>query len=254
MNAISVVIITRNEAANITDCIRSARLVSDDIVVVDAHSTDGTLALAEAAGAHGFICDWQGYGHARNYGAARTQHDWILALDADEHISADVAAAIRQLSLPPGHFQFRFRRRNFIGAQRIRFGTAGSEKVTRIYNRKYAAWDLSLVHERLVSDHAIRQRIGGYIDHFSAQSLDDHRIKCLHYAQMSAEKYLAEGRRPGWLKRFASPAFNAIKSYVFLLGFLDGRMGWELARIIAYYSWLKYDHLFQLRNKRLVIG
>ena len=63
---------------------------------------------------------------------------------------------------------------------------------------------------------------------------------------MSAEKYFIQGKRTNWLKRYSSPLFNSVKSYIFQLGFLDGKEGWAVARTIAWYSWLKYFYLHQL--------
>jgi hypothetical protein len=65
---------------------------------------------------------------------------------------------------------------------------------------------------------------------------------------MSAEKYLSQGKKVNLLKRFLSPFFNSIKSYVFQFGFLDGTKGWISAKTIAYYSWLKYFYLHQLQK------
>ena len=91
MSLVSVVIITHNEENNIVDCIRSARLVTNDIVVVDCGSEDLTVIMAEKEGARTFVIDWQGFGFSRNFGAAQARHDWILALDADERISKELA-------------------------------------------------------------------------------------------------------------------------------------------------------------------
>src|SRR4051812_45694558 len=97
MSCVSVVIITRNEEDNIVDCIRSARLVTDDIIVVDARSTDNTVSLAEAQHARVYEIDWKGYGSSRNRGAQKARHNWILALDADERITSSLAQAINDI-------------------------------------------------------------------------------------------------------------------------------------------------------------
>src|SRR5678815_232577 len=109
MISLSVVIITRNEEHHIADCIRSATLVSEDVIVVDAGSTDDTVALARFLGARAYVEDWVGYGHARNLGAAKAHFDWILSLDADERVSESLAAAIHQLSPKDAKQLFSFR-------------------------------------------------------------------------------------------------------------------------------------------------
>ena len=249
MKAVSVIIITRNEEHHIIDCVRSAKLLSDDIVVVDASSIDETVNLAKNEGARVFSIRWQGYGFSRNLGAIKAKYDWILSLDADERISRELCDSIGALNFTDNNCIYRFRRRNFIGGKRIRFGTLGFETVKRLYNRNYSQWDLTIVHERLQSEHPSKKMITGHIDHYSFKNQKDYEAKAVLYAQMSAEKYLSQGKRAGLAKRCLSPLFNSAKSFVFQLGFLDGTAGWTCARIIAWYSWLKYQYLHQLLQK-----
>lgn len=246
MNSLSVVIITHNEEHNIVACIRSAKLITDDIIVVDAESNDQTIHLATVSGANVFSIDWKGYGASRNFGAQKAKNNWILALDADERISKELAASIKQLKLDDSNCIYRFRRKNYLGGKQIKFGTLGFETVKRIYNRKYAQWDLTLVHEKLTSFSPTKNRIGGYIEHFGLKNEEDYRSKSVIYAQMSAQKYFVQGKKSNFLKKLSSALFNSAKSYIFQLGFLNGYTGWLSAKTIAYYSWLKYSNLNQL--------
>jgi glycosyltransferase involved in cell wall biosynthesis len=246
MNPLSVVIITRNEEHNIADCIRSAQLISNDIIVVDSGSKDQTVSIALTLGASIIRTGWKGYGASRNLGAGKAKHNWILALDADERITENLAESIRQTRFDDKNCIYRFKRKNYLGKKKISFGTLGFETVKRIYNRNYAEWDLTPVHEKLIAPGATRKIIKGHIEHYGLKNAADYKAKAVLYAQMSAEKYFLQGRSAGLLKRIFSPFFNSVKSYVFQLGFLDGSQGWVSARTIAYYSWLKYFYLHQL--------
>ncbi len=248
MNGLSVVIITLNEEQNIVDCIRSAKLVAQDIVIVDSGSMDHTVALARTEGARVFEIGWKGYGYSRNYGATRALNPWILALDADERVSTSLSRSISQLPLTNNLEVYRFRRKNYLAGREIRFGTLGFETVTRIYNRDQFAWDLSLVHEKLEPGNSIRKMIPGYLDHFGLKDFEDYSSKAKTYAMLSAEKYFSEGRKAGWFKRNGSPVFNSVKSYLFQFGFLEGSRGLRTARMIARYSWLKYHYLLEMQN------
>jgi glycosyltransferase involved in cell wall biosynthesis len=249
MNSLSVVIITRNEEHNIVDCIQSAKLVSNNIIVVDAGSDDDTVKLAIGSGAKVFQVEWEGYGASRNFGAQKASFDWILSLDADERISKELADSVHQLDLSDTNCIYRFRRHNYLGSQKIRFGTLGFETVKRIYHRNFASWDLTLVHEKLVSSSPIRKKIGGHINHYGLKDIEDYKARAVLYAQMSAEKYLLQGKKVGLLKRYFSPFFNSVKSFIFQFGFLDGELGFVVAKTTAYYSWLKYLYLHQLLNE-----
>ena len=243
MNCLSVVIITRNEEKNIINCIRSARKISDDIIIVDCGSVDKTVELAAGEGARVFSIEWSGYGHSRNYGASQAKYNWILSLDADERISPQLIASLPDLDNTPTSEVFKFKRRNYIGEELIRFGTPGFETVLRIYNREHCQWDNSLIHENLETSKKNARLLNGYIDHYSFLDYSDHKAKARHYAMLSAEKYSMEGRKASYIKRFGSPVFNSLKSYLIHFGFLDGKKGFVVAKTIAYYSWLKYYYL-----------
>jgi len=251
MKRLSVVIITRNEENNIADCIRSAGLISDDIIVVDSGSRDKTVEIAKEAGARTFSISWQGYGYSRNYGAARARHHWIFAMDADERITDSLAASVDTLDLSHAAVVYKFSRRNYLGNRLIRFGTPGFDHVVRIYHRSHCTWDETLVHEKLVYASGHKKRIPGYIIHYAFRNEADYRSKTAIYALMSAEKYLAGNKKNNFTKRYLSPLFNAGKSYIFQLGFLEGRLGLLVAGTIARYTWLKYEHLRRLRQQQL---
>lgn len=246
MVPVSVVIITKNESANIAACIQSAQLITNDVIVVDCGSTDDTAQLATQAGAKLLRVEWQCYGQSRNTGALAAKHDWILALDADERITASLATALRKLDFSNEFYVYRLRRENYYENKKIRFGTLGFERISRLYNRRQNQWDLVPVHEKLESRKSIRRNINHSILHYGIPGKTEHVAKKEQYALLSAYKYQQQGKKATLVKRYVSPLFDGCKSYVFQLGFLDGRTGWQLAKTIVYYTWLKYHYLHQL--------
>src|SRR3569833_1084708 len=84
MIPVTVVIITNNEAEAIVSCVNACKLISDDIVIVDNDSTDGTPIIGNLSGCRVFNEDWDGYGANKNKGIRRAKYDWILSIDADE--------------------------------------------------------------------------------------------------------------------------------------------------------------------------
>jgi glycosyltransferase involved in cell wall biosynthesis len=249
MCAVSIVIITHNEQDNIADCIRSVKPLTDDIIVIDAGSDDDTIEIANREGARSFSVTWQGYGWSRNFGAAQAKNDWILALDADERLSPELIASLSGITICNPEIAYRFRRKNFIGPTEVRFGTMAHDKVTRLYNRNYSSWDFSIVHEKLLSKSARSVKINGHVLHFAFDDLKDYHAKAIQYAEMSAEKYFAEGKKAGVIKRFLSPVFNSLKSYILYCGFLQGKQGFSIAKTIWHYTWLKYDLLNKMNRR-----
>ena len=89
-DSLAVVIVAKNEAARIADCIASAAF-ADEVLVLDSGSTDPTATIARAAGARVVVTDWPGYGPQVARGFSMAESDWVLSLDADERIPAEAA-------------------------------------------------------------------------------------------------------------------------------------------------------------------
>ena len=248
MQGVSVVIITKNEATNIVNCIQSAKLISDDIIVVDAESEDETVLLANSKGAKVHSLNWQGYGKARNTGAQLALHDWVFALDADERITPNLANRIKKIFADNDYCIYGFKRKNYFQGKEIKFGLFGFDKIFRLYNRKNVYWDSSPVHEKLFGVIKKRKYLSSWINHFAIRSQVHYKNKSIHYAHLCAIKYLQEGRRSNFIKRVFSARFNFIKTYIFLLGFLDGEIGFFAASLNAYYTALKYQLLKELKE------
>ncbi len=250
MDAISVIIITKNEADNISNCIKSARLVSNDILVVDSGSTDVTIYNAQHAGAKVISIEWTGFGAARNAGSVSAQNDWVLAIDADERVTENMAVTIKKINFNDDFVIYGFKRQNYFLGKKIRFGQWGRDTVYRLYNRKHVSWDLSPVHEHLIGEHTNKQMLKGVIDHYPVVREEQNSEKTIRYATLNAEKYFKQGKRSTLEKRYLSPVFDFVKSYIFLLGFLDGKQGFVIARSTSRYVQLKYRFLHQLNKSK----
>src|ERR1700745_2573295 len=98
--SLSVVIITRNEESNIGRTLTSVAW-ADERIVVDSGSTDRTLEIAHTLGATIFQESWRGYAQQKNSAIAKATSDWVLSLDADEEVSADLAASIKRVIAGP---------------------------------------------------------------------------------------------------------------------------------------------------------
>ena len=93
---ISLCVITQNEADRIRDCLASAAPFCDDLVVVDGGSTDDTVATAQAAGARVLTRAFDGFRSQKAFAVAQARNEWVLCLDADERVGADLRAAIEK--------------------------------------------------------------------------------------------------------------------------------------------------------------
>jgi glycosyltransferase involved in cell wall biosynthesis len=247
---LSIVIICKNEAANIEGALQSALAVAGEIVVYDSGSTDDTVALARAMGIPVHRGPWLGFGPTRRAATMLAKNDWVFCLDADERIEADLASELTSLQLHAGS-AWTVRLRNHLGDRHIRWGAWGNDFRLRLFNRYECNWNDDLIHERVVPLQPVKLRqLNGSITHLTAKSVEDYRQKMEHYAQLTAQMYRQKGKPSTWVKRSLSPLLTFVKSYFGKLGFLEGAAGWKLSKATAAYTRKKYGYLEQLSTDK----
>lgn len=249
---VSVVVITKNEAAKIAACIQSARMLTDDVVVVDAMSTDNTQSIAREEGATVVGQEWLGYGYNRNVGALHAKYDWVFSLDADERFSDELMAQIRGIDFEKNNLVYSCRRRSYIGSKAILHGDWAHDVVTRLYNKKITAWNNAQVHEHIELKGCDRQKLQGFLLHYSFEDTDQLFRKARYYSRLNAEKYLnmPSKKRNAGMKMVFSPMMAFIKTYLLRAGFLDGKEGLAIANAAAFSAYMRYKLFRQLDKEQ----
>jgi glycosyltransferase involved in cell wall biosynthesis len=244
---VSAVIITRNAAACLEPCLQSVAF-ADEILVVDSGSTDATPEIARRHGARVLHQDWLGYGRQKEFAARQAKHDWVLSLDADERVSAELRASIEQALVAPQFHAARMARCNRFMGRWLRHGEGYPDWLVRLYHRGHARWSDDPVHEKLETDDRIITLPGDLL-HESEQGIADYLDKQNRYTTLQAEALHRAGRRANPLKLLLSPVFRFIKFYFVRLGFLDGLPGLVHISIGCFNSWCKYAKLIELRRR-----
>jgi glycosyltransferase involved in cell wall biosynthesis len=246
MPRISATIIAHNEAQSIARTIRSLAC-ADEVIVVDAHSTDDTPRLAAQLGARVVVHSWEGFAAQKNFASQQAQHDWILSLDADEELDPDAQAAIeRWKTSQPTAAGYRFARRaRYLGRWILHSGWYPDYKL-RLFDRRLGHWQGDYVHESVIVTGTV-ETLEGEILHYTCDSLDEHRQRIETYTDLAAREMLERGQRPGFLSRLFAPAWVFFYSYFLRLGVLDGYQGFLIARMAARYVRRKYSKWVRLR-------
>lgn len=247
MNAISVVIIAKNESEHISGCIRSARLLTNDVIVVDAYSEDDTVVKAKRAGARIIQHTWNGYGQARNVGAAVAENDWIFNLDADERFTDELVNALSAVNLNDLNGLWLCRRIPFLSEKPIRHGSWGHDRVLRFYNRRVTSWNNALVHEGIEDRGLKAVTLQGSLLHYTAKNAKDLYAKAKAYAFLSAQKKSNTLLVVALIKFIFSPCWCFIQNYFFRLGFLDRWAGVIIAVSDFKTEYYKYLYLIKLK-------
>jgi glycosyltransferase involved in cell wall biosynthesis len=251
MVPVSIVIISKNEADIIGSCIDKARLITDDIVVIDNGSTDRTPDIASEYGCKVHKQTWDGYGANKNKGNQTAKYNWILSIDADEIPDDELVQSLHKLQFNNPAIVYDIKFRSYFGEKPIRFGSWGRDHHIRLFNRNLVKWSETMVHETLVLPENIEtKKLTGYLHHYSVKDINEYNSKSCYYAKLSAKKYFNAGKKVNAVKLYISPIFGFIKNYIFYLGFLDGREGWEIAKTTVKNTRRKYYFLSQLENKQ----
>ncbi len=247
---LSAVIIAKNEARQIADCLRPLLQLADEVLVIDNGSSDATPEIAQKMGARVIRTEWKGYAETKNFGSQQAKHDWILSIDADEVVSEELKQSLLQLNMQKEKMYALDCLTNYCGQWVYHSGWYPDWKV-RLYNKKDTKWVGEFVHEHLHLPKGTEIiRLKGKLYHYSYLSEEDHLQRIEHYARLSAMKLLHEGRSASWLKRCFAPAARFIRTFIIKRGFLDGSLGWKLSCKDALLVRRKYELLKELQAKQ----
>jgi glycosyltransferase involved in cell wall biosynthesis len=245
---LSVTIITLNEADHIGAAIDSASW-ADEVIVVDAGSSDGTVDIARARGVTVATRAWTGYVDQKNYAAGLARNDWIFSLDADERITPQLRDEIRALlaAAPPAS-GYRVPRVTFHLGRWMRTTDFYPDFQTRLYDRRAARWRGRYVHESVTVDGAAGV-LKSELQHYSYRDLRDHLDRINAYSTLAARQMHEAGRRAGPIDLLVHPPAAFLRNYVLRRGFLDGTAGLTLSAVNAYSVFLKFAKLWELQQK-----
>jgi glycosyltransferase involved in cell wall biosynthesis len=235
MPPLSVFIITKNEEDRIARAIQSVQGLSDDIVVVDSGSTDGTVAVAKALGARVSYHEWRGYGPQKCHAETLCKHDWLLNLDADEEVTPELAEEIRALfSGTPPLSCYAIDIRMVLPHEKKPRLFAANNKVKRLYDRRRAGFKDSPVHDSVIVREGGSGLLKAPMHHRSFRGLAHEIDKINRYSTMQAEDMLQHSRAPHAARIILEPFGAFLKAYFLRRYFAYGVEGFTQSIIYAF--------------------
>jgi glycosyltransferase involved in cell wall biosynthesis len=244
---LSVTIITKNEAGHIAAAIESV-VWADEIIVIDAESTDETVAIARRYTDRVIVRPWPGYIAQKNYAASIAAHDWILSLDADERVTPALADEIkRRLASKPDCVAYRMPRVTRYLGRWVRTTDWYPDDQLRLYDRRAAEWTGRYVHESVTARGDIG-RLQGELQHFAFRDIADHLETIDRYTTYAARQMHENGRRAGFLQLAVHPPLAFLRNYVLRCGITDGVVGLTISLLNSYYVFLKFAKLWELET------
>ncbi len=248
MAKLAVIILTRNEEANIEATMESAAF-ADEIVVIDSGSTDRTQELAEKHGAK-FIThpmDERGFAGQRNFALMQTEAEWVFYLDADERITDEAAKEIKAVTDKNEQKVFRIKRMNILFGQLMRYGAHRPDWCLRLFPREAVVWE-GRVHEQAKSDLTVKS-LQGVMHHLTYNDWHKYFAKLEQYTDMMAGKMYEQGKSASLWDITLRPAYAFFRAYIIQRGALDGELGLVFSLLHGYYTFVKYLKLRYMLEK-----
>jgi glycosyltransferase involved in cell wall biosynthesis len=251
MPTLSVILITRNEEANLRACLSSLGDLAQQVVIVDSASTDGTVAIAREFGATlAQPADWPGFGPQKNRALDLANGDWVLSLDADERLTPELRSEIAaKLSQPGAHTCFSITRLSWYCGRFMKHSGWNPDYVDRLFLRGSARFSDDLVHERLLTKGPVL-KLKNHMLHYSYLDYSQVLQKIDRYSTASAKQSFAKGKRGSIMKAIFHGLWAFVKTYFIRAGFLDGSHGLALAISNAEVSYYRYLKLWLLEAQK----
>jgi glycosyltransferase involved in cell wall biosynthesis len=254
---ITTLIQTRNEEVNIKDCIQSAKLLSENIIVIDMESTDKTVEIAKSMGAEIKTFKYSKYVEpARAFGISQAKTDWVLILDADERITQEIAQEINEIltktmsTTDVGEknnliSHYRISRKNIFGRKKwLKHGGWWPDYQIRLFNKRYLKDWSTRIHSTPVFEGKCSYLSNPLIHYFHG-NLEEMVYKTMIYEEIEAE-LLFQARRPVntliFFRKFFGELFRRL---ILKMGFLDGKYGVIESLYQAYSKTITYIFLYE---------
>lgn len=246
MPKLSVTVITRNAATHLAEALASVAW-ADEIVVVDAQSTDDTAVIARQFASQVVVRAWPGYAEQKNFAASLASHDWILSLDADERVTPVLREEVQHvLEGPERYAAFRIPRVTWHLGRWFRSTDWYPDPQTRLYDRRRSRWTGRYVHETLSVDGELG-RLREELLHFPYRDISDHLETINRYTTLAARQMSEAGRSTGLFRIVCHPPMAFLRNYIGRGGFRDGIPGLIVSSMNAYYVFLKLAKLWELQ-------
>jgi len=249
MEKISVAIITKDEGANIRDCLESV-VWADEIVVVDSGSTDKTREICQNFKARFYSEEWKGFSRQKNSAIEKTRNEWVMSLDADERVTPalrqEIAKVLEQDPFCDGYY---IARKNFFRGHWIRRCGWYPDFNLRLFRKSRGRFQERTVHERVEIQGELSY-LKNPLEHKTYRTLSDFLQRMDRYSTLAAKEMQKEGREYRFYDAFFRPPFTFLQMYLLRAGFLEGYRGFLLSVLYSFYTFSKYSKLKEIEDSQ----
>lgn len=246
---LSVVIIAKNEEANIRECLESVKW-ADEIILVDDFSIDKTVEIAKGYTERIFQKKMDIEGRHRNWAYAQARNSWILSLDADERVTPELKEELAGLLSRPSEFRgFAIPRRNYIGRHWVRHGGWYPSAQLKLFKKEYFRWEEAEVHPRPILD-GPWAKLNNDLLHYSYKNFEDFLNKMNKQTTLEATKWVRDKRRMSRGRAFWRAYDRFMRTYFSKKAYKEGFAGFMVSYFAALYQMLSYAKYWELQKDK----
>jgi len=247
MIKISAVIITFNEERNIVRCLQSLEGIADEIIVVDSNSTDATEEYCKPFNVKFIQHPFEGYMQQKSWACEQSTYDYILQLDADEQVSAELRSSVLAVKAEWKADGYSFNRLNNYLGKWIRHCGWYPDAKLRLWDKRKGAWSGINLHESVkMNDKAVVSKLKGDLLHYSYTSIQQHLDQINKFTEIAAREALAKEKGSSVFTAIIKSTWKFKRDYIFKLGFLDGYYGFVICVLSAYATFAKNIKIIEL--------
>ena len=246
---LSAVIITHNEEKNISRCLTSLQGLADEIVVVDSFSTDKTENICQKFETRFIKHAFVGHIEQKNFAIQQTTYPFVLSLDADEALSETLRQSIEKIKGEGADYAYEFDRlTNYCGKWIRHCGWYPDTKL-RLWHKEKGCWGGTNPHDKVIMQPNVKiQHLKGNLLHYSYYSVAEHLQQIDRFTTIGAAKEREKGKNVSFCGMVLRSKWKFIRDYIFKLGFLDGKAGYQVCKMSSWATYIKYAKLRELNK------
>ncbi|MCR4941367.1 MAG: glycosyltransferase family 2 protein [Campylobacter sp.] len=247
---ISAVVLVKNNENTLAKTLQSLAFL-DDVVVFDNGSSDSSLKIAKSfENVNLILGEFRGFGWSKNKAASYAKHDWILVVDSDEVVDSELARILQSKKLDE-NCVYKLNFKAFYKDIEVKHCGWNNQKIKRLYNRKKTRYNSNDVHEDIITEGLKCEILGGYMQHYSYDSISQFLQKADHYSTLFA-KDNAGKKTSSPCKAFFNAFYSFFRTYVLKKGFLDGYVGLVISVSHAVTNFYKYIKLYEVNKNESI--
>jgi len=252
-HTLSIILITKNEQDRVERCLKSVHEIADEIIILDSGSTDETVSICQRYTDNVEVTDWPGYGKQKQRALDKATCDWVLSIDADEALDADMLTALTNLLAQDTIEKdaYRLPWGVTIYGRTLKYGRS-ARAILRLFKREGARFTLDDIHERIIPVGKNIGVLGGKLLHYTYRDYKHALDKASDYAWLGSQRYFQRKRKsPGLLVALLRAIWTFFLIYIIRRGFLDGGPGFIVAMTYAQVNFNKHVGLWLLEKGRV---